>query len=356
MTRKLKVGVIGAGFIASTAHLPTYADLDNVELVAVCDIIPERAQRAAERFGIPRVYTDYKAMLSDVQLDIVSICTPNSLHAPMTIDALAAGCNVLCEKPMATTVADAEAMWEASKKARGKLMIAYPRPFNPIVQHAKRVVDSGSLGEIYHAKAIATRRRGIPTWGAYLDKAVQGGGPLVDIGSHSLHMTLWLAGRFDAVEVLATVHNHIGRQGGYNPHGEWDPAEFTVEDSAFGMITFPDGFSVTLEASWALHTEKELGGSILFGSKGGMEVFTIGRPQSPVKIYREEAGRLVDVVPDLSQEGGKSHHYREIEFFVNECVLKGAEPLVRTEEALQVTRILSAFYESAEKGCAVKVR
>ena len=193
---------------------------------------------------------------------------PNGTHAQITIDALAAGCNVLCEKPMATTVADAEAMLAASRQSPGKLMIAYPRPFNPILQYAKGLLQTGTLGEIYHAKALAIRRRGVPTWGSYLDRDVQGGGPLVDIGSHSLHMTLWLADKFDAVEVLATCHNLIGRQGGFNPHGHWDPEQFTVEDSAFGFIRFADGSSVTLDASWALHTEKEWGGSVLFGAKG----------------------------------------------------------------------------------------
>ena len=239
MPSKVRVGVVGAGFIANSAHLPSYVELDRAELVAVCDIIPERAQAAAARYNIPYVFIDYREMLAKADLDVVSVCTPNGTHAQITIDALAAGCNVLCEKPMATTVADAEAMLAASRQSPGKLMIAYPRPFNPILQYAKGLLQTGTLGEIYHAKALAIRRRGVPTWGSYLDRDVQGGGPLVDIGSHSLHMTLWLADKFDAVEVLATCHNLIGRQGGFNPHGPWDPEQFTVEDSALALFALP---------------------------------------------------------------------------------------------------------------------
>ncbi len=355
MGEKVRVGVVGAGFIANGAHLPSYAALDTVELVAICDVIPERAQKAADKFGAAKVFTDYQEMLATCDLDVVSVCTPNDGHAPITIAALEAGCNVLCEKPMARNLAEARTMRKVAETAKGQLMIAYPRPFNPSVEYVRSLVEEGYFGNIYHAKAVATRRRGVPTWGKYLNKTIQGGGPLLDIGSHSLHMTLWLAQKFDAVEVSATVHNLIGKTGGYNPSGPWDPAEYQVEDSAFGFIRFADGSSVTLDSSWALHTHGELGGSILYGDKGGAEVYTVGRPEKPIAIYGEDQHRLLDIVPAPVQDSGKSHHYREIDFFVNKVVLGGEAPRVKTDEALKVSEILAAFYESAESGKAVRL-
>ncbi len=204
--KKLKIGLIGCGGIANQKHLPSLkANSDKCELVAFCDIISERAEKACKEYGAPgaTVYTDHQELLKDPSIDVVHVLTPNVAHCEITVHAFEAGKHVLCEKPMAATSADAKKMMEAWKKSGKKFTIGYQNRFRPEVQNLKKACEAGELGEIYYGKAHAVRRRAVPTWGVFPNKALQGGGPLIDIGTHALDLTLWMMENYEPDRVWA---------------------------------------------------------------------------------------------------------------------------------------------------------
>lgn len=324
-----------------------YAKLSNVEMVAFCDIIPERAKNGAEKYGAPgaKVFTDYNEML-EMDLDAVSVCTPNNVHAPATIAALRAGKHVLCEKPMAITSEEADAMVRTAKETGLKLSVGYMSRFGDDAQLLKRMIEAGELGEIYYAEALAVRRRGVPTWGVFLSKEKQGGGPLIDIGTHSLDLTLWLMGDYSKpVSVLGSSYRKLAPLGGYNIWGAWDPESYEVEDSAFGLVKLESGATVLVKSSWALNVEKDQHGSVLCGTKAGASLV------DGLRINTQMHNMLWNTSPAADRRGA-SLHEREIAHWVD-CIVNDKEPLVKAEEAAQVTKILEAIYKSAETGKAV---
>lgn len=348
--KKLRVGIIGVGGIAQ-AHMQGYAKLkDKVELVAFCDTILERAEKGAKEFGSTKAkcFTDYREMLEMKELDAVDICTPNKFHAPIAIDALKAGKHVYCEKPMAMNTEEAEAMVRTAKETGKKLSVGYPSRFSDDAQLLKEMISAGELGEIYYAEASAIRRRGVPTWGVFLSKELQGGGPLIDIATHILDLILWLMGDYSKpVAVLGSAYKKIAPLGGYNIWGPWDPEKFEVEDSAFGMVKLESGATVVVKSSWALNTE-EPHPSYLCGTKGGA---VLGAGST--KVFTEAHNRLIDLVP-VPTHSRESLIDREIANWV-ECLLENKEPLVKAEEAAQVTRILDLIYKSADAGQAINL-
>jgi predicted dehydrogenase len=236
----LKVGIIGCGGIAAGKHMPSLAKLPNVQMMAFCDIIPEMAEKAAKKFGTSdaKVYTNYKQLLKDKSIDVVHVCTPNKSHADITVDSLEAGKHVMCEKPMAKTSVEAKRMVETAKRTGKKLTIGYQNRFRPDSLFLNKVCRADELGEIYYAKAHAIRRRAVPTWGVFLNEEEQGGGPLIDIGTHALDLTLWMMDNYKPKSVMGSVYYKLGKKkDGANAWGPWNPEEYTVEDSAFGFIT-----------------------------------------------------------------------------------------------------------------------
>ena len=254
--RIVRVGIIGCGGIANGKHMPSLKKVKNVQMVAFCDVVEERAVKAAKEYGTEdaKVYTDYKELLKDDSIEVVHVLTPNNAHAPLTIDALEAGKHVMCEKPMAKTYAEAKAMLEAANRTGKLLTIGYQGRRRPDSIYLKRACDNGDLGEIYYAKAKALRRRGVPTWGVFIDEEKQGGGPLIDIGTHALDLTLWMMNNYEPESVTGSVYRKLADQTETaNAFGDWDPEKFTVEDSAFGFIKMKNGATIVLESSWALN-------------------------------------------------------------------------------------------------------
>ena len=207
MERKFRIGIIGCGGIANSKHMPSLTRQPNAELVAFCDIIEERAQKACAEYGAEgaKVYTDYKELLKDETIDIVHVCTPNREHSFITVDALEAGKHVMCEKPMAINGEEAQKMLDAAKRTGKKLSIGYQNRYRPDSWYLKRACEADELGEIYYAKAHAVRRRGVPTWGVFIDEYEQGGGPLIDIGTHALDLTLWMMDNYKPKLVVGSV-------------------------------------------------------------------------------------------------------------------------------------------------------
>ncbi|MBR0320556.1 MAG: Gfo/Idh/MocA family oxidoreductase, partial [Clostridia bacterium] len=193
MAELLKVGVVGCGGIANAKHLPAIKVNGMCQVVATCDIIRERAEKAAKEYGTAdcQVFEDYHEMLK-LDLDCVFVCTPNRSHSDISVAALDAGCHVMCEKPMAINYAEACRMLDAAKRNNKLLTIGYQSRYRVNSQYLKQMCEDGELGDIYLGRANAIRRRAVPTWGVFLNEYEQGGGPLIDIGTHALDLTLWM--------------------------------------------------------------------------------------------------------------------------------------------------------------------
>ena len=357
MSSKLKVGIIGCGGIANGKHMPSIKQIKEVEMIAFCDTVIERAKKAAEEYGEvgAKTYSDYKELLSDKSIDIIYVLTPNRDHSPMTIDALNAGKHVMCEKPMAKTSKEAKEMMETAKKTGKVLTIGYQNRFRENSQYLKKMVDRGDLGEIYFAKAHAIRRRGVPTWGVFLDEEAQGGGPLIDIGTHALDLTLWMMDNYKPKTVTGSVYHKLNNQiDSGNAFGSWNPNEFTVEDSAFGFITMENGATIILESSWALNIVEE-GEAIttLCGTKAGADM---KEGMDSLCINGVDLGKKYVTYPDLSigsvpffEGENKTPQVSEQRAFIN-AVLNNEPLTVLPEQAYVVTQILEAIYESAKIG------
>ncbi|PYI56953.1 Gfo/Idh/MocA family protein [Paenibacillus flagellatus] len=357
MADKLKIGIIGCGGIAFGKHMPSLAKIAEAEMVAFCDVEEHRARQAAEKFGAPgaRTYTDYARLLEDDSIAVVHVCTPNDSHADITVAALEAGKHVMCEKPMAKTAEGARRMLEAARRTGRKLTIGYQNRFRTDTQYLHKLCAGGELGELYFAKAHALRRRAVPTWGVFLDEEKQGGGPLIDIGTHALDLALWMMDNYRPKTVLGTAYHKLSsRENAANAWGPWDPARFTVEDSAFAMITMENGATILLESSWALNVAQDGEAKVtLCGTEGGADMW------DGLRINGEKHGKLYLNQVQLSGKGvaffeGNQESEADLEArrWID-CILRDEEPIVKPEQALIVSEILEAVYESARTGQAV---
>lgn len=353
----LKVGIIGCGGIARGKHLPSLAKIEEVEIVAFCDIIIERAEEVQETYGTEdsKVFADYKEMLAEMDLDVVHVCTPNISHAEISIASLEAGNHVMCEKPMAKTSEEARAMIEAAKRTGKKLTIGYQGRFATESIYLHEVCGEGELGEIYSAKAHAIRRRAVPTWGVFLDEEAQGGGPLIDIGTHALDLTLWMMDNYKPKYVVGKTYHELSQtKNAANAWGPWDPEKFTVEDSAFGFVVMENGATVYLEASWALNSlDVKESKTTLFGTKGGADM------NDGLTINGESHGLLYEKKIELETGGvafydgaGTDPATLEARSWID-AILNDTEPVVKPEQALVVTEILEAIYESSKTNAPV---
>ena len=350
----LKIGIIGCGGIANGKHMPNLSKLDNVEIIAFCDIIEEKAIEAKEKFGSEnaKVYTNYKDVIADPTIDVVHVCTPNKSHSFITIDSLEAGKHVMCEKPMAKTTEEAQAMVDAAKRTGKKLTIGYDNRFRVDSQHLSKIAHGGELGEIYMAKAHAVRRRAVPTWGVFLNEEEQGGGPLIDIGTHALDLTLWLMDNYKPKYVVGNAYHKLSQtKNAANAWGSWEPEKFTVEDSAFGFVTMENGATIFLESSWALNTiDVHEAKSTLCGTLCGADM------KEGLSINGEKHSRLYEEKVDTNAGGvafydgnSESHALVEARQWID-SIINDTEPLVKPEQAFVVTQILEAIYESSRTG------
>ncbi len=366
---KIRIGVIGCGNIARTKHMPTLAKYpDRVELVAFCDIDRQKAEKAARDYGTAdaRIYTDYLECVKDAGVDVIHVCTPNRSHSMISVAAMENGKHVMCEKPMAISSADAKKMVEAAKKTGKMLTIGYQNRFRADTQALKQLIENGELGEIYYAKAHALRRRGIPNWGVFTNKTEQGGGPLIDIGTHSLDITLWMMDNYKPVAVLGSTFNKLGTtlrgaEQGTDEH--WDPDAFEVEDAAFGFVRFENGATVYLETSWAMNTlDQRQAMNTLYGTRAGssMEFKGEAGTDRQLLINTVTAGRQAVIDLDVKEKEDPSADLifsypgadLECETWLDALEGKGAL-VVKPEQAFVVTQILEAIYESAKTGKAV---
>ncbi|MCQ2481681.1 MAG: Gfo/Idh/MocA family oxidoreductase [Clostridia bacterium] len=355
MSEKIKVGIIGCGGIANGKHLPALSKNKYVEVVAFCDIIVERAEEAAKKYGTAdaRVYEDYKELLANEKdITAVHVCTPNRSHSFITIDSLEAGKHVMCEKPMAKTYAEAKAMCETAKKTGKKLTIGYQSRWRGDSQYLKKCCEDGQLGDIYYGRAIALRRRAVPTWGVFLNEYEQGGGPLIDIGTHALDLTLWMMDNYKPKMCVGTKYKKLGEANGTaNAWGDWDPEQYTVEDSAFGFVVMENGATISVESSWALNiADPREAITLVCGDKGGADMLD-GLRLNYVKNNRqviEKPSFDVGGVAFYDGAGSNPEDLENLAFY--EAIINDTEVPTKPEQAMVVTQILEGIYKSAESG------
>lgn len=346
-SEKIRVGIIGSGAIARAAHLPGFKNCPDVELAAVCDLQMDRAKQLAQDNEIPNFYGSHLDMLKNEDLDVVSICTPNYAHTENTLDALKAGCHVLCEKPLACTAEEVRKMIKMAKRRKKHLMTAQHFRFTSEAKTLYEFVKAGDLGDVYFAKVNAIRRWGIPGWGVFHIKCKSGGGALIDIGVHQLDLTMWLMGCPEPVTVSGTTFTKVGQRKDLKLRYGWDwnRKEFDVDDYAAGFVRFKNGACLNIECSWAGHIKQDRFETALVGTEGGATT-------NPLSIHKIMHGTMVDITP-VNVPACQPHH-EEIKHFIN--VVKGEEELiVKPEETLRVIQVLEGLYRSSVAGKEVKV-
>ncbi len=357
--KKLKIGIIGTGWIAD-AHINCYKEMDDVEIVAAADLVPGKAEGFLEKWGIEgaRCYPDHASMLDSEELDAVSICTYNATHAECTIYALEKGVHVLLEKPMCVTLDEAVAICRAEKESGKILSIGFQPRFDPNMKKIKEIVESGELGDIYYIQTGGGRRRGIPTpFGtSFIDKETAGIGALGDIGCYSLDLVLNAIGYPKPLTVSGYKSAHFGKNPQYMPSKEYAEL-FGVDDFAAAFIRLDGGIILDFRIAWAMHVDTP-GDTIFFGTKGALRVPSTecwnGSIDKPMKIYHDVAGSQVETEIPIVDEEGVDVFYLKIRSFLDAIHTQGTAP-VPTSEILYNQAIIDGVVQSAEAGHEITI-
>lgn len=357
---KVKCGVIGCGWIGELKHISYLAKAEEAELVAICDIDQAVMEKVIGNFGLTGVktYTDYRELCADPEIEAVHVCTPNGLHHEMTMCALEHGKHVFCEKPLATTTEDAFEMVETAKKKGLKLGLGHQRRFFTSVQYIRSMVDKGDMGEVYFGKALDARRRGVPTWGVYMDKEKNGGGILYDGAPHSLDLTMYMMNNFRPVSVQGKTFDKMKTETEGNPWGPWDPAKFQVEDTGFALITMENGAVIYLEAAWAINMLGIANSSLICGTKAGAD---LQGDNGVARINTIVNDKMVTFSPEYPPMPNTEPYIGEME--ANdvqmqdwvEAIRDDREPFVQGKDGIPVVQIIEAVYESARTGETVYI-
>ena len=340
-SKKIRVGIVGTGI--GHAHYSGYRTLPDVEIVGIVDVDEKRAKKIAEDWKVPNAFTSHTDLLEMKDLDAVSVCTPNVFHAPIAIDVLKAGKHVICEKPMAATLEQAEELALEAKKSDRIFMMAFNNRYRGDTQLLKKYIESGDLGDMYYGKTGWVRRHGAPGAGGWFTtKKLSGGGPMIDLGVHALDLTWWLMGKPKPVEAAGSSFFHLGEKELKNKGAK---GTFDVEDGAVAHVRFDNGASIMLEVSWILHSPTEGFFCSVMGSEGGASV------EPDFRIVKDLHGSPVDLTPKPPDQNG---HLGEIVHFID-CIKKGVEPISTAEDGLNVQKMLDAIYRSGAEGKAIAI-
>jgi predicted dehydrogenase len=349
MADLLKVGVVGVGGIAGT-HFPGWRDSPLAEVVAMADVRADVLDRVADAHDVKLRYERPEDLFANREIDIVDICTPNMYHAPLAVAALEAGKHVICEKPLAPTPADIRRMIAARDRSGKLLMTAQHFRFQGSAKALKAEIDTGILGEIYHARCWMLRRSAAPTRPGFILKQHSGGGPCIDIGVHILDLTLWMMGHPRPVSVSGVTQAKLAHQpGAFSNWGGPIPSTMDVEEFAAALVRFDNGATLVLEVSWLLH-HKTTGEDMqmwLYGDKGGSHW-----PSNEI-LTTSNATRQHKNSQLVNAEGGEAHAKECIAFAA--AVADGRPSPVPAEESLDVITILDALYRSAEAGREIRL-
>lgn len=345
MAEAIRVGIIGAGW-PGTAHAKGYAEASGFKLVAVADLIPSRRQAMMREHGITKEFADAKDLLADKDIDAVSICLPNYLHAPIALEALKSGKHVMIEKPPAMNANEAKKIQAAAEKKKKIVMYSVQRRFGPAEQAAKQAIAKGYAGDVYHARASYTRTRGIPLGtGWFTDKSKSGGGALIDIGVHMLDLAWFLMGQPRPIGLYGMA---------YQRFGNLVPKDHicNCDDAAFALIRFEGGKSIELATSWAINQPPHQEGTVcrMYGSEGAVDVYT---SQGAVLYRNFKQGEQPKATPlkqpKLIGHAALMRHFKE-------CIQGKATPIIGAQEGVQLMQMLDAIYKSSDTGKSVEIK
>ncbi len=348
--KKFRLAIVGCGGISET-HIKALQTFPDVEIVAGVDIKPERLKVMEEKYKIPHLYSDWKKMLAEVKPDGVDVCTPNGVHADPAIDASNAGCHVLVEKPMAMNPDQCQKMIDAAKKANKKLVVGFQYRYHPNTQFLTRAREDGRFGNIMFVKCQALRRRGIPNWGVFGQKALQGGGPMIDIGVHVIEMAHYVMGSPKPVAASGNVWTYMGNKPSNvtSMWPNWDYKTYTVEDLAIGQIRFDNGAILQIEASFAAHIKEDVWNFTMMGDKGGCQ-------WEPAMIFTDRAGTMTNESAAYLSNKTDFHNLfiSKLRNFIDGATTN-SKLEAPGEAGLAVQKMLDGVYRSAEAGKEISI-
>ena len=342
----MKVAIIGCGTIANAAHIPAYMKNEEAQIKYFCDIIPERAQKAVQEYGCGTAITDYHDILKDPEVEAVSVCVPNNMHAPISIDCLRAGKHVLCEKPSARTFSEALDMQKAQHETGKTLNIGVVNRFNDSVRRVKKMIDEGRLGDIYHVYVSFRAHRSIPgLGGAFTTKAIAGGGALIDWGVHYLDLVMYCCGDPAPLTVSGEAFSRLGRDiKGYTCTSMWagpraENGVYDVDDSVTALIRTV-GPVISVHGAWAQNIGEEERYIDFMGDKAGIRL----QYGKGFTLYTAEDGALVTAKPEFEMS---DMFQNEIDAFVR-CVRTGEKLPSHIDTVLPTARMMQAIYDSSD--------
>lgn len=342
----MKVAVIGCGNIANNAHIPSYLENEKAEIKYFCDILPERAHAAVEKYGCGIAVTDYREIVNDPEITAVSVCTPNKLHSEIACAFLRAGKHVLCEKPAAINLKEALEMQKVQHETGKTLNIGVVNRFNDYVNAIKNMIDNGELGEVFHVHTSFRSHRSIPGLGGdFTTKAVAGGGVLIDWGVHFLDIVMYCCGDPTPLSVSAETFSKLGCDiEGYAYNDMWagPPKKdgiYDVEDSVTALVR-TEGPVISVHGAWAQNIGQNEMYIDFCGDKGGIRLL-YGREFT---VYSTKDGRLTEITPRVD---ARNHFQNEINAFVD-CIESGKKLPSHIDNAIITARIMQAIYDSAD--------
>ncbi|WP_175990164.1 Gfo/Idh/MocA family protein [Bacillus sp. Marseille-Q1617] len=346
MKNDVNIGLIGIGSIAESSHIPNLKAADGVRLAAVADVDLDRARVISQKHDIPQFFKTADEMFETSQLDAVMICTPNQTHISIAVKAAEKGIHVFMEKPIGTDLKEVKDYLQLAKEKNVLTMVGMPHRFRRDARILKGYATRGTFGDVYYVKAKLFRRRGTPK-GWFTNKALAGGGALMDIGVHVLDLAWWLIGKPEARSITGKTITGLGN---YETHyvSSWESSNkqlnsgriFDVDDFGAAWIRFRNGAVLSLETAWAVNGEQDEGIHIeILGNKGGAVL-------SPLSIFTEEEGLLSKHQPVFE----KNEPFKdEIDHFIH-CIRTGSPPLIDGEDGYEVLKLLMGIYESSNLG------
>jgi predicted dehydrogenase len=340
----IRVGIIGGGWPGQT-HAKGYMAAGGFKVSAIADLIPSRREKFLSDFPGAKQFADANELLQDKEIDAVSVCLPNHLHAPVTIAALKAGKHVMCEKPPAMTAVEARKIESAANRAHKVVLYSFQRRFGGPEQACRAAIEKGYAGDVYHARGSWMRTRGIPIGtGWFIDKSRAGGGALIDLGVHLLDLGWFLLGQPKPTSAYGITHSRFA-------HTLGDGKSIDVDDAAFAMIRFEGGKSLELAASWAINQSPQQQGTAcrVYGEKAAVEVYT---PQGAV-LYRNfdpkgDAKAHPLKPPKTVSHIGLMRHFKD-------CIAGKTKPVPGAAEGVQLMSMIDAIYKSSESGKSVQI-
>ncbi len=357
-SKKMKVGIIGTGWIARD-HVASYHKCPDVEIVALADLIPGKAEEFAKTYGVEgcRFYPSHKELLDTEELDAVSICTYSATHAECTVYALDKGVPVLVEKPMCVTLEEAIEMRRAEIRSGKICSVGFQPRFDENMKMVKQVVQSGALGEVYYVQTGGGRRRGIPTpYGtSFIEKSMSGIGALGDIGCYSLDVVMNAIGYPRPLTVTGWTCDYFGKNPKYMPCPEY-AEKFNVDDFACGFIRLEGNIMLDFRIAWAMHMDTP-GDSLIFGKDAGLRIPSTdcwnGSIGGPLKVYHDIAGKQVCTeIPQVRNEG--NNFDKKIRSFID-AVKYGLPAPIPAKEIIYNQAILDGIARSAAVGHEVTI-